>query len=457
MAQPGKKPELQGGAPERWIRTATIALLALAVVLRLALVIAHGMSPSRVCTADSAAYLDLAQGLVTRHSFGRSVPLQAASAENPSPVEVFRTPGYPLLLAVPMWLGLPVIPCAILLQIILDAIAVALSFQVATLLLPRRWAVVAGLLQVVDVGRVVYSNMIMSDVPFTFLVALLLWLLSARGPALSPRRGLLAGLVVSMATAVRPMGGALLVPAVLALLLRRVRLAHLATFLSAAMLFPLAWTIRNAAVAGQWTLSSAFDYNLCQVAAAKVKAHVEGVNRASAQEELLARVLQASPTGDMSQRSAAFRRLGLDTFAGNPGATIREALVSTVEITIGGERRHLLRLLGRPEGEAEVASLGEESRAPGGLLRGLAHRPLSEIVLVAVSSDLECRPAGLLRPGILVPRAGATPCRGRPARARRRGFAGGFRRRRQRPYATACHSGLGDCRQPSAPVRRPEA
>lgn len=114
----------------------SLLLLVAAALLRAAPVPWHRFSERRTETPDSVAYLDLAKNLAAGHSFGRSPALAALSPENPSTVEVFRTPGYPLFLALLMQLHLPLVPATIIAQVLLDSLGVVLSFLAVRRLLP---------------------------------------------------------------------------------------------------------------------------------------------------------------------------------------------------------------------------------------------------------------------------------------------------------------------------------
>jgi hypothetical protein len=354
--------------------TPVIVLVLLAICVRLAFVPFHRFIPKRVCTTDSAAYLQLARSLSERGEFGRGPEAAAQSAENPADLETFRTPGYPFLLAVLMGLPVPTIQIALSFQILVDALGVALVFLVGCRFMPARWAFAAALIQVVDVARVVYCNMVMSDVAFTFLVSVAVWLAVTTDLGHPICRVALAGTALTAATAVRPVGILVFLPIVLFLLLRDAGCKAIATLTVVAMVFPAAWTVRNGLRAGQWTLSSAFDLNLCLVAAAKVKARAEGISRADAERRLGTAAVASSPGPDLAARSGAFRRVGWKTLCRYPRATAHELVLSAMELTLAGERRNLLRLLGGPGGSDEVSALGEGPRDPramvGALMRG---------------------------------------------------------------------------------------
>jgi hypothetical protein len=174
------------------------------------------------------------------------------------------------------------------------------------------------------------------------------------------------------------------VPVGVFLLLRKAGSKAVATLTVAAMVFPGAWTVRNGVRVGQWTLSSAFDLNLCLVAAAKVKARAEGISRAEAERMLVEEAVASSPGPGAAARSAAFRASGWKTLRRYPSAAADELLLSAMEITLAGERRNLLRLLGRPGGSDEVSALGEGPRDPRAILGALMRGQPNGAALVAL-------------------------------------------------------------------------
>jgi hypothetical protein len=367
-----------GRTTARW----ALGLALLAALVRTALVPVHGFAPGRTFTPDSVPYLELAQGLVDRGSFGRTAGTGGSGPENPGRVEVFRTPGYPVLIAALMGLHVPVVPSLLGVQIVLDAAGVALAFLLARTFLPLGWAIAVGLTQVFDVARIVYANMVMSDVVFTFLIAAALYLVAGAGRGRSAGRAALAGIALSLATAVRPIGVLVFLPAAAFLAMRRAGLRAVALVTAGALLFPVAWTLRNGAKTGVWALSNAFDYNLCLVAAAKVKARAEGIGRAEAERTLIGEAVASTPGANVAARTAAFRRIGWRTLALHPGAALHEAVTSGFELALAGERRNVLRLLGLPAGRDDVPALGEGRRDPAVAAAALAGRSPLEIGLV---------------------------------------------------------------------------
>jgi hypothetical protein len=123
---------------------------------------------------DSGRYIELAQGL--RHGCGFARWLNKSC----STVETFRTPGYPLFLA-----AMPSLRAAVAVQAIMGA-AVCLLIGLFVL---DHWgptaAVAAELIIALDIPSILFGAMILSDLPFQFLVTVgVVAGLTARGESL---------------------------------------------------------------------------------------------------------------------------------------------------------------------------------------------------------------------------------------------------------------------------------
>lgn len=344
-------------------RATLLAVLAVGLLLRLAPVPFHGFQAQRVTTLDSIGYLQLADGLLHAHRFARWTD---GSAGEP---ELFRTPGYPALVAAVKKLSPRPLPLLLLLQIACGVSAVAATFLLAERVASPRAAPVAAALVAVAVPDNVYANLVMADVATAASVAGAFALAARSSPGAG--RALASGLLLTAATALRPVVVLLWVPLLLLLSHRGARRRGAVLFLVAALSFPVLWTLRNGVVAGRWKLSTAFDRNLELVLAPKVLARARGTTLAAAQSELAGHVVSTNP-----------RRLALEVIARHPGATARELLGSTAEMLLAGERRNLLRLFGSEGRHDGAASIGEGDRRAAGVVAGLARHSTAEQALV---------------------------------------------------------------------------
>ncbi len=331
-----------------------------ALALRAAPVAWHRLDESRVSTTDSGRYLELADRLAAGDGFVLPDPESGAAAP-----ELFRTPGYPLFLALAGGLPGSRVAWVLGLQIVAGAATATLSFLLFSAWASPRAGLLAAALLAVDPSHVLYSNLLMSDVLCGAAITAALLLLAGgwRSPGGGQAEGAswrftIAGGLLSAATALRPVAVLLVVPAAVYLRRRGVAWPGVAALVAAALLFPAGWTARNGLAAGSWTLSSAFDVNLALVVASRVEARAGGLSRSAAEARVMARV-DALALESARPRHRACRRVGLDALRAAPAAAMIEVPAAAAEMLLAGERRYLMQVFGRP------ASEGRERRTRG--------------------------------------------------------------------------------------------
>jgi 4-amino-4-deoxy-L-arabinose transferase-like glycosyltransferase len=229
-------------------------LLAVALGIRIATAVfwQAQVAGDRFVFGDSESYWTLARTIAAGEPFeyGRNGP------------RIFRTPGYPALLA-PLFLifgGDPPVMAARCLSAIFSTIAVAGAWLLAWRLFGRAAAWLAGLAAAFYPGLIALGVLVLTEPVFCALLPLQLLLWSAAWQAGGERRRLLlalaAGLAAAAATLVRP-SWLLFVPfaAAIGLAFGHPRTRHaliaagLMTGLIAGM---LPWWLRNARVAGHF-------------------------------------------------------------------------------------------------------------------------------------------------------------------------------------------------------------
>lgn len=287
--QPGQPPEAVAG---RWPQRVIWLILIAALVMRLWLwsVVAE-TDPSRFLRPDSASYLDAAAALAEIGRF-------AVSPDRPATPQHFRTPGYPLYLAALYRLaGGNDVSLIALSQIALSLLTIFLVFWLGR----RLWndtigALAAGLLAL-DLPTLAYSFFVMSETLFTFLlvccgVALTIFIEPATKARV--RWALVMGILLALATLVRPVSYYLILPLGVgagwlgwragwgrALVVRSL-LALLAPYI----LLVGAWQVRNFVQTGDPAISSVMANNLYFYRAAGIIALRDGVSLESAQAQL---------------------------------------------------------------------------------------------------------------------------------------------------------------------------
>ena len=246
------------------LAVATVALLARLLVPIVATVV-HDLGSLLEAHADSPQYLALAESLTGGHFTRNGVP------------EILRTPGYPLFVALGVFIGHP-IGLTILLQVIVGSLAAVTVYALAehtTASLghrdSRRVALSAGLFYALDPLSIIHSSFVLSETLFTTLLLAHLSILLRYFKTGSLRYVVMSGALAAAATFVRP--GAMYWPLVVGgvLLFLRVpnrvgpvfaRLAPAFVFLVITLTPVMLWTARNQHVAGYSQYSAAGDFNL---------------------------------------------------------------------------------------------------------------------------------------------------------------------------------------------------
>ncbi len=364
-------------------RRTLIAILVGAFLLRALPVLLGPDQLDRFSTLDTPLYWELATNLHQRGAFAatpRTPPVQRI--ENPWPVEVFRTPGYPLVLAGFFALGLESPRPILLAQIALDLVLVVLAWAIGTRLFGAPTGSVAALLMAVDVPHIVQSNLIMSDIPFALTVGAALALTVTCGPASSPRAAAITGVFLLLASAFRPVGFGLSLIVAAFWLFRTRRASHAAIVLLLGFSFASAWMLRNYRAVGELTPSSAFDFNLYVLTAGRVQARAEGVAVSDAVASISTRVSTDLDTRGIGAWRESLRQHGGAVLRAHPGAVAGVGLRGLAEMLLAGERRHLLRILGLEGGRFDVPSLSEGRPGASPALEFLRRRPPLESALL---------------------------------------------------------------------------
>jgi 4-amino-4-deoxy-L-arabinose transferase-like glycosyltransferase len=199
-------------------------------------------------TYDSPQYLAGARSLASGDGF----------LDEAGKPEARRTPGYPLLLAIVMRFGggvREIIAVQHLVALFLPALVYALAMQLTT---SRSTALVAALIVALDPGHLIMANLIMTELPTSFLLLALSAALFAAQERSSPALIVLSGLIAGYSALVKPVALYLFLPLAFWLFftLRRQRIAFVALFLAASLALPLGWIARNHRVTGVASMSS---------------------------------------------------------------------------------------------------------------------------------------------------------------------------------------------------------
>lgn len=201
---------------------------------------------------DSMSYWVLGQAIAQGQPFAHLSP----------DMKIFRTPGYPLLLAPLFYLAgpEPSVMWARMLSVVCGTLAVAAVWRLGKELFDARAGLLAAAIAALYPGAIATSVLVLSEAPFCplMLAQLLLWTVAWKATT-AKRAGILAfaaGVIAGLATLVRP-SWLLFTPFAifLALLLSPSRRRHLGlgvALLSGLVVAMLPWWIRNAQVTGHF-------------------------------------------------------------------------------------------------------------------------------------------------------------------------------------------------------------
>lgn len=397
------------------------ALLLLAAALRLGVFLhVHAADPGRVIRPDSLTYEAPALALLQTGRY-------AVSPQAPHLPELGRPPGYPLLLAACYGAFGPRRAVVIALQLLLSVATVGLTWRLGRRLFGPRVGLAAAALLALEPISIVNAQFLISDTLFTFLFLLFLnaaaGLLAgplvvngpaapARPPAGLYRRALLCGLLLAVATLVRPVSYYLVFPFALGLGLvagRAGRPRRVVTLLMVLILAPWlalvgGWQARNRVVGGSREFSNTQSYNLLWTLGAGIVAARDGVTVTQAQQTIARSLppLQGKPPTEVAQiQSAAAREL----IRRHPGAFARALGRGLVNMFLSPGQGATEQLWRGGEGSG-----GGTPRDAGGLARQGRGRQLDQLLRLAYQTGFMVLLYGLLL-------AGLWALRGAPARA----------------------------------------
>ena len=180
------------------IKYSPVVIMLIAFVLRMLVFNAISDEPSRYFQTDSGQYQSLAENLLQYQVFG-------AKTENSNwRLETNRTPLYPTFLALTYRIFGLLPAKAMLLQILLSVVVVALAFRFGRIWGGFQIGVLSAFLLSIELGSILYASQLMTETLFNlfFLGGLVFW-----STMLNQQRwqyGLLCGAMLGLGTLVRP-------------------------------------------------------------------------------------------------------------------------------------------------------------------------------------------------------------------------------------------------------------
>jgi 4-amino-4-deoxy-L-arabinose transferase-like glycosyltransferase len=236
-------------------------VLLLALILRIGLLLVAS-GGTGVLTPDSQGYEALATSLAADGTFTRD-----------GEAEIFRTPGYPLLIAVLRPFGGAAILVA---QVFLDVVLVGLTYLLGRTLAGEGIGLLAALLQAISPLAIAGSCRFLSDCLYALLLTAALLMLIKSFDRRSVWSAIPPALLLAMACYVRPIGLAMAAVVVVAMLFRRGQRLRAPIFAGVILLCVAPWVVRNVCVADYAGFSSVTTDSLYRFGAAELVARESG-------------------------------------------------------------------------------------------------------------------------------------------------------------------------------------
>jgi hypothetical protein len=308
----------KAGAPDSELQRRAIALLAIALLLtvltRLAFILLPRVPIETKAVAsigDSREYVALARNLVSSHTFTRdTVPLFRP--------ELFRTPGYPIFLALPVIVHRPsFIVLALALQLVLALLTVWLTWKLGTELgLGPITAAFAALLVGLSPNLAFLSSKLISETLFIPLLLVCLVLLNRYRLTGRTRDLIGTGVCSGLLILTRPI--ATFFPLLLALhvLLSRVPIRNWqlgirnsCILLACASIVVAPWVIRNGRNTGRYIISTASEHNVYLYDAATVLASEKRITIPEARDMMMAEATARFGRVDTTDEATMWQKL----------------------------------------------------------------------------------------------------------------------------------------------------
>lgn len=255
--------------------------------LTMSIVRSNGYVPYDFITmdgGDSHDYVALAERMLSEGRFAMT-PTAAP--------ETFRTPGYPLLVAVILAITGNIVFVPIV-QIILTAISAALIFLIGTRFFNRTVGIISAILFSIDPAGPLVSFVSMADMMFVFLLLVSVYVL-IRNENLSRRIVFLSGILIGVFALTRPIGFYIF-PIIAVWLIYKDRenyknaLKVVGIFIVGVFLIVAPWMARNYYYYGHADISSIGIYNLLFYNIITFEHERTGVSKETLHEDILKQI-----------------------------------------------------------------------------------------------------------------------------------------------------------------------
>ena len=374
MTESSRDSSRPAGAPDSVVPSPSyvMGILLTALLARVLCFLVAVNEPDRYLTDDAPQYVTLAGHLSSAYFDPHSPDFTLG---------LFRTPGYPVFLAIPLRLSDGSLRLVIGLQVIVGVIGVGLTILLAGRLLGRGPGAVAGLLLALDPASILYSCFVQPDTLFTALTVLgvLVWVGSIEGTVLGAAA--FSGLILGLGALTRPIG--LFLPLVLPLVLiarpgasRRLSLAG--CFLAGAFIPIGGWIAKNQVLIGSPVFTIIGDSSLLHYRAAGALAEDEGISIEEARDRVWKQFWSsATPGATIAELSLGQRRLAFRILSEHKWAAVRMMGRAAVRMAAGTGLTALSRLQGEKNPEAPHSTAARVLEGLQVLIRLIAYAAIA--------------------------------------------------------------------------------
>jgi len=313
-------------------------------------------------TLDSPSYIMPAQKLANGLGFrGENFMVGGLKVDAEGMPELFRTPGYPLLLALFFRLHLGIAGIIVLQKLLRIALIIGTTAFAHRISRSMMTAGFTGLLMSIDLPLLDAANSILAEMLAVSLLALAFWLLYQSSQSSNAKNKSLvwAALIAGAAVLVKPIVLFLFLPcsAFIFLVRETGKLKAIAIFCCCFSLLPFAWAVRNYLSTGYFTVSSVSAFSALQFKAAgalaaampgKYQMNVEAAQNSLESQlcaELTARTHRACAE-ESPQSMAALTQLARHTIANHPAGALKSTARGAALTMLDGDTDLLIRLTG---------------------------------------------------------------------------------------------------------------
>jgi 4-amino-4-deoxy-L-arabinose transferase-like glycosyltransferase len=322
-------------------RVELCGVLVVAATLRLIVLLAAAGSPQRYWSQDDREYLGIAHHLHASYLAGSGHWFDLG---------LRRTPVYPLFLRGVFEVFGNHYVAVVGVQLVLSVATVAVTYWLAGLILPRRYALAAAAALAVDPASIVFSNQMLTETLFALLLTAALALIVLARRSDRAAFAVAGGVLLGVAVLTRPVAEYLPLVVAVACIAASTARRRSAVAVAVAMVLGFAlpagaWVVRNDVKTGVPIVSTIDGYNMLQYRA--VGALVEdGEARNLAQHDVLVRLAPHVHPGENAARvSRAELGVGLAILADHPVGALKSWARGEAKLLLGPGRQETALLL----------------------------------------------------------------------------------------------------------------